>query len=189
MIARLKGKVIRKTFSEVLLDVHGVGYRLFITLATYENLPSEGGEAALEAVTVAREDALHLYGFHDADEKEMFLKLVSVTRVGPKLACQALSGISAGRMRNAIRNADADILSRAPGIGKKTAERIVMELKDKLGPPLETAATPADDAAAALENLGYRGAQARKTVEQIVRQNPSIDLGELIRESLKTLSG
>jgi len=189
VIAWLKGKVLRKTFSDVVLDVHGVGYRLFITLATYENLPSEGGEVALEVVTVAREDALHLYGFHNADEKEMFLKLVSVTRVGPKLACQALSGITAGRMRNAIRSADADILSRAPGIGKKTAERIVMELKDKLGPPLETAVTPADDAVAALENLGYKRALAFKAVEKTVRKNPSIDLGELIRESLKLLAG
>lgn len=190
MIAWLKGTITEKTPSNVVLDVNGVGYRLFITLSTYEKLPDNGCEAQLHAVTIAREDALHLYGFFEADEKEMFLKLISVTKVGPKLACQVLSGLNAEGVRRAILIGDQDSLSRAPGIGRKTSERIIMELKEKLGPPLE--ATPAEqninEAVAALENLGYKRTLAHKTVSKVARKKADAELSELIRESLKELS-
>jgi len=132
MIAWLKGRLLEKKPAELLLDVNSVGYRLFITFPTYESLPAIGSTTELYTVTVAREDSLTLYGFSSTNEKELFLKLTSVTRIGPKLALQALSGMNVDKMRVAIIKSDVGTLSQTPGIGKKTAERIVMELKDKL---------------------------------------------------------
>ncbi len=192
MIGWLKGTVLDKSPSNLLLNVNSVGYRLFITLSTYEKLPAKGLGTELYTVTVSREDALHLYGFADMDEKEMFLKLISVTRVGPKLACQALSGTTAGEMRKAIAKGDHIALSKRPGIGKKTAERIIMELKDKIGETAIDEALPhgdaGEDAVAALENLGYKKAESMKAVAKVLKEDGSVELSAIIRGALKLLS-
>lgn len=192
MIAYLRGALLEKTPQTAVMDVNGVGYRLFITLSGYESLPPAGQQAQMHTVTIAREDALHLYGFADKAEKEMFLKLISVTRIGPKLACAILSGIRPDALINAVAGGDKTRLSKVPGVGGKTAERIIMELKDKLGPmtPVaEGAATPdrnVADAVAALVNLGYQKAQAEKAAQKAAED--SATLAELIRKSLKLLS-
>ncbi len=195
MIAYLKGKLIEKNPQEAVIDVGGVGYRVFITLNGYEALPEKGREVELPTVTISREDAMHLYGFADRDEKEMFLKLIGVTRIGPKLACAILSGVKADVIRTAIVNRDKASFSRMPGVGPKTAERIIMELKDKFGPDagIETSVDggrDAVDAVAALVNLGYRKPQAEKAVSKICSQRPDVGLevGEIIRKALKALS-
>ncbi|MBI5178869.1 MAG: Holliday junction branch migration protein RuvA [Nitrospinae bacterium] len=192
MIAFLRGTLLEKSPQTAVMDVNGVGYRLFITLSGYESLPQAGQPAQMHTVTIAREDALHLYGFADKAEKEMFLKLNSVTRIGPKLACAILSGIRPDALANAVAAGDKTRLSKVPGVGGKTAERIIMELKDKLGPAVVTAegaATPdrdVSDAVAALVNLGYQKAHAEKAALKAAED--STTLAELIRKSLKLLS-
>jgi len=196
MIAFLRGTVLEKTPQYAVIDVGGVGYRVFITLGGYEMLPGPGQEARIPTVTVTREDALHLYGFADKAEKEMFLKLVSVTRIGPKLACAILSGTKPEALRNAVLGGDKTALSKIPGVGGKTAERIIMELKDKLGPQFPQAraegvtaeARNMADAMAALLNLGYQKAHAEKALLKAMEETSGADLAMLIRKSLKNLS-
>jgi Holliday junction DNA helicase RuvA len=192
MIARIEGTLLEKRPDEAIVDVNGVGYRLFISLATYEKLPALGGKALLSAITVAREDALSLYGFHDAQEKEVFGKLVSVSRVGPKLAIQILSGVNAGDLKSIIARRDEAALSRVHGVGKKTAERIILELKDKfVSIPGESASAGAasyiSDSIEALINLGYKRGQAEKAVMKVSAGGES-NLSTIIRKSLKELS-
>lgn len=192
MIAYLKGTLIDKTPQYAVIDAGGVGYRAFITLNCYDALPEAGEKAELHTITIAREDILHLYGFSDRMEKEMFLKLISVSRIGPKLACSILSGAKPDILCNAIVTQDKDAFSRMPGVGKKTAERLIMELKDKLEPTLleaaPTAGTDASDAIAALLNLGYKETRARMVVSKILDEHPDARLSELIRKSLQKLS-
>lgn len=192
MIARIAGTLLEKRPGEALVDVNGVGYRLFISLATYEKLPAPGEEAVLSTVTVAREDALSLYGFHDAEEKELFGKLVSVSRVGPKLALQILSGVNASDLKSIIVRRDEGSLSRVHGVGKKTAERIILELKEKfVSVPGDTSlagtGTHISDSIEALINLGYKRGQAERAVMKITADGQS-DLSTIIRKSLKELS-
>ncbi len=191
MIAYLKGTLIEKTPQYAVIDAGGVGYRAFITLNCYDALPEAGEKAELHTVTISREDTLHLYGFSDRMEKEMFLKLISVSRIGPKLACSILSGAKPDALRNAIVNQDKAAFSRMPGVGKKTAERLIMELKDKFEPSLKAApmaGTDAADAVTALVNLGYKEARARMAVSKILDEHPGAGLSELIRKSLQKLS-
>jgi len=193
MIALLTGIVAEKKPTQVILDVGGVGYRLFISLNTYEKLPQRGENARLHVVTIAREDALHLYGFFDTDEKDVFNKLITVSRVGPKLAIQTLSGISSSNLESAIANNDVAKLSRVHGLGKKTAERIIIELKDKMAPPTGAGTAlsgSADirDSVEALVNLGYKRAQAEKAVMAVSAPEKELSISEIIRQSLKTLS-
>ncbi|GMT42815.1 MAG: Holliday junction ATP-dependent DNA helicase RuvA [bacterium] len=190
MIAYIKGTVVEKTPQYAVIDVNGVGYRLFITLDSYETLPEPGGRAELHAVTISREDAMHLYGFSNRPEKDMFLKLITVSRIGPKLACSILSGVKPDALQRAIVTRDTASFARIPGIGKKTAERIIMELKDKFEPgvyaaPLTGADLNISDAVAALVNLGYKQPQAQKTVSDVFNKNPGLELGDLIRKSLQ----
>jgi len=192
MIAYLKGTLIDKTPQYAVIDTGGVGYRAFITLNCYDALPSVGEKAELHIITIAREDILHLYGFSDRMEKEMFLKLISVSRIGPKLACSILSGAKPDALRSAIVTRDNDAFSRMPGVGKKTAERLIMELKDKLEPALSEIAPMAGrdsvDAITALVNLGYKETRARSAVSKIMEERPNAGLSELIRKSLQKLS-
>lgn len=193
MIAFLHGKLLEKTPQHAVIDVGGVGYRVFVTLNGYESLPLPGGDVKLHTVTISREDALHLYGFGEAEEKEMFLKLITVSRIGPKLACSILSGVTVDRLRSAIASRDKESFSKIPGVGPKTAERIIMELKDKIGPEIgKVVETDSDknvsDATAALVNLGYQKTKAQAVVMKVKSENPDIELGDLIRKSLKSLS-
>ncbi|MEO7030116.1 MAG: Holliday junction branch migration protein RuvA [Acidobacteriaceae bacterium] len=178
MIAHLRGRVFGKTPSTVVVECGGVGYDVSISVSTYTALPAEGAEAALFIHTHVREDALALFGFAELQEKRLFEKLLTISGIGPKLAITVLSGISAERLVGAIRGQDHATLTRIPGIGKKTAERVVLELKDKLDDMVGTAAqfsapaslgAVADDVLSALVNLGYPRPVALKAVENAAR--------------------
>lgn len=193
MIAHLKGTLIEKTVQEAVIDVGGVGYRVYITLNCYDAMPPPGSDVEIVTVTIVREDAMHLYGFVDREERRLFKKLITVSRIGPKLACGILSGTKAGALRQAIVSQDKASFSRIPGVGVKTAERIIMELKDKFadepaGEALTGSKKDEADALAALLNLGYKNVDAQRAVSEAVRENSNAELAELIRKSLKILS-
>jgi len=174
VIAHIRGKLLYKIPNYVVIDCGGVGYELTISVATYTELRDVGAEAVLHVHTHVREDALQLYGFYEVTEKLLFEKLLTISGIGPKLAITVLSGISAERLVGAIRGGDHATLTKIPGIGKKTAERVVLELKDKLDDMVGTAAEAgapvslggvADDVLSALVNLGYARPIALKAVE------------------------
>jgi Holliday junction DNA helicase RuvA len=174
VIAYLRGRILSKASNAVIVDCNGVGYELAISITTFTELGAEGTEAKLHVHTHVREDALALFGFAELTEKRLFEKLLTISGIGPKLAITVLSGISAERLVGAIRAGDHATLTKIPGIGKKTAERVVLELKDKLddmvGSTPETGArfslgTVADDVLSALVNLGYARPVAQKAVE------------------------
>ena len=195
MIAHLRGQILSKTPSAVVIDCGGVGYELAISVATYTELPNAGAEARLHVHTHVREDALLLFGFAEPAEKRLFEKLLAISGIGPKLAITVLSGISAERLVGAIRAGDHATLTRIPGIGKKTAERVVLELKDKLDDmagfvvadadaPRSLGAT-ADDVLSALVNLGYARAVAQKAVEAAAKDSAvSGDFERLFRAAM-----
>lgn len=196
MIALVRGTLAYKSLDHVVIDVGGIGYRLFIPLSTYYALP-ESGDVSLHTHTHVREDALLLYGFLSLDEKELFTTLIGISGVGPKLAVNILSHIPAAELRSAICNGDIKRLSGLPGIGKKTAERLVLELKDKLtlpagaAAPAVTAASaavidPADDVLSALVNLGYKEGQARKVLETMDIA-PEATTEQILKGALKIL--
>jgi holliday junction DNA helicase RuvA len=179
VIAHLRGQILYKIPNYVVIDCGGVGYELAISVATYTELREVGAEANLHVHTHVREDALQLFGFHDVTEKRLFEKLLTISGIGPKLAITVLSGISAERLVGAIRGGDHATLTRIPGIGKKTAERVVLELKDKLDDLAGFTAEgvvvrpslggTADDVLSALVNLGYPRPIAQKAVESAAK--------------------
>jgi len=182
MIAFLRGRLISKSPNQAIIDCGGVGYDAAISVATFTALPAEGAEARLHIHTHVREDQLALFGFAEMDEKRLFEKLLTISGIGPKLAITVLSGIDSSRLVGAIRTGDHATLTRIPGIGKKTAERVVLELKDKLDDM--AAATPSssaaphygpagDDALSALVNLGYARPIAQKAVETALAKDPA----------------
>src|SRR5690349_18888416 len=132
MIAHLRGKILEKHPTSVILEAAGVGYEIAISVPSFSGLPAEGGEVSLHIYTHVREDVLALYGFLRREEKQLFERLIGVSGIGPKLAMTVLSGIAADDLINALRNNDLAALTRIPGVGKKTAERMVLELRDKL---------------------------------------------------------
>ena len=175
MIALLTGVIAHKSPDHIILDVHGVGYRVLIPFSTYYDLPDEGGGASLHIHTSVREDAIQLYGFRTSLEKSFFQLLISVSGIGPKMARDILSNIQPVPLAQALAQGDIHKLSTIPGIGKKTAERLVLELKDKAGklnlaplPVSEAREIPAeavmDDVVSALLNLGYKEPQVRKAL-------------------------
>jgi Holliday junction DNA helicase RuvA len=182
MIASLRGTLLRKTPNQAVIECAGVGYDVAISVATFSKLPNEGTEARLHVYTKVAEDQLALFGFAEMDEKRLFERLIGVSGIGPKLAITVLSGIASERLVTAIRGSDHDSLVKIPGIGKKTAERIVLELKDKLddlqGFSASSAAKApaslgavADDALSALVNLGYPRPVAQKAVETAISKD------------------
>jgi Holliday junction DNA helicase RuvA len=188
MIGYLRGKIVSVKPTRLILDVNGVGYALNISIATYEKI-SDSKEAELHTYLVVKDDALDLYGFYNEEEKEMFELLIGVSGVGPKTALGILSGIRAEEIKRAIITGDVSKIVSAPGIGRKTAERLILELKDKIktvGEP-EQAAGLSDisgDAIAALVYLGYNQKTAEKAVRAALDKNPSIALEDLIKEAL-----
>jgi Holliday junction DNA helicase RuvA len=178
VIAHLRGQILSKSPNWVVVECAGVGYELAISVATYTELPDAGAEAKLHVHTHVREDALLLFGFQELAEKRLFERLLTISGIGPKLAITVLSGINADRLVGAIRSGDHATLTRIPGIGKKTAERVVLELKDKLddmavaaqasGAPVSLGAV-AEDVLSALVNLGYPRANAHKAVEMAAK--------------------
>ena len=200
MIGRLAGRIARKAPQTVLLDVGGVGYRVVIPLSTFYALAAEGEEAVLEISTQVREDAITLFGFATSREKELFEQLISVSKVGPKLATAVLSGIAVDELCAAIAAGNVARLATVPGIGARTAERLVLELRGKVralaavpDAPAEPASGSgrshvANDAVAAVVNLGYRSKDAEKAVGRAAREGDG-SLESLIRRALSILSG
>ncbi len=198
MIAQLRGRLLRKSPQEAILDVQGVGYRVAIPVSTFYKLPDEGAEASLRTFTHVREDALQLFGFATEIEELLFSRLIEVSGVGPRLACNILSGIEAPELVEALRRSDVARLVRIPGVGKKTAERLALELKDKMpavlaGADEERAAAPThslkDDLVSALANLGYSRPEAEKGVVRALDPQPEGRFEDLLRRSLQVLSG
>jgi Holliday junction DNA helicase RuvA len=200
MIAFLSGRLAFKAPTHLTLDVQGVGYEVFIPLSTYYALPNLDEVTALNIHTHLREDAIQLFGFLSQSEKDAFLLLTTVSGIGPKLGLSVLSSLSVSDLISAIHGGDVDKLATVPGIGKKSAGRIALELKDRVGkiqPGLATASTagkpgpdgPMDDACSALVNLGYRPQDARAALKRVAEatEHP-LALKELIREGLKELA-
>jgi holliday junction DNA helicase RuvA len=192
MIAHLRGKLLAKHPNQAIVETGGVGYDVTISVPTFSDLPGIGSEVALHVHTHVREDIIALYGFLRSAEKRLFEKLITVSGIGPKLAITILSGMAADEMVNAIRANDIARLTRIPGIGKKTAERMVLELRDKLPAEKagEIAAAPAmsvveEDVLSALVNLGYQRAAAEKALTS-VSKNGQFDA--MFREALAALS-
>ncbi len=169
MIAHLRGKLLAKHPNQVIVETGGVGYDVTISIPTFSDLPGVGSEVTLHIHTHVREDVIALYGFLRAGEKQLFEKLITVSGIGPKLAITILSGMAADEMIAAIRGNDLARLTRIPGIGKKTAERMVLELRDKLptvgeSPLVSKLSAVEEDVLSALVNLGYQRAAAEKAV-------------------------
>ena len=178
MIAHIRGQILSKAPNAVVVECSGVGYELAISVSTFTELRDVGAEARLHVYTHVREDALQLFGFAELAEKRLFEKLLTISGIGPKLAITVLSGISAERLVGAIRSGDHATLTKIPGIGKKTAERVVLELKDKLDDMVGFVAAAdapvslgvvADDVLSALVNLGYARPMAQKAVESAAK--------------------
>ena len=197
MIAYLKGQLIHKSPEHTVVNVNGVGYKVFTPLSTYYSLPKPGESVSLRIHTRVREDELKLFGFLTEEEQTIFEKLITINKVGPKLALGILSGMSPTDLLTAIINNDAARLSAIPGVGKKTAERLALEMKDKLSDlalEMEHQPDPSspggfyEDALSALVNLGYKKPQAEKALKSAYNTNGQDSLLEdLIKESLNNL--
>ncbi len=195
MIAHLRGKLIFKQPGQAIVEAGGVGYDVAISVPTFTALPSVGTEAALHIHTQVSDDQIALFGFLDREEKRLFERLITVSGVGPKLAIKMLSGLQPDRVVQAIRSHDHAQLTLIPGVGKKLAERLVVELKDKLDDfavaPVATAVQgPAvEDVLSALTNLGYQRAAAERAIEQAVAKDKALagDFDGLFRGALKLI--
>jgi Holliday junction DNA helicase RuvA len=197
VIAALRGLVLEKNLTDAVLEVNGVGYRVHFSLKSMERLPAEGQPARVRIRTVVREDALDLFGFLSRAEEEMFLLLTSVSNVGPRLAMTVLSGLEVGQLVTAIARGELARLTQIHGVGKKTAERLIVELKEKVRvlkfeiepDGLEGGRREArGDLVSALVNLGYKASQAEKAADAAAeRLGPEAEFEPLFREALKGL--
>jgi len=200
MIAHINGILIKKTTQSLIIDNDGIGYEIIAPLSTFYSLPEEDNRVSLHIYTHVREDAFMLFGFKTLLEKEIFRMLISVSGIGPKLAINILSGIGPDELLEAMASGDAFRLQSIPGVGKKTAERIALELRDKaieVRPDLDV--TPAqvktgedkkmvDDALSALLNLGYPARSARSAVQKALSVIKDVNLEGLIKEALRLLA-
>jgi len=194
MIGRLTGRLASKAPDQILLDVGGVGYLVHIPLSTFYELPEVEKPASLWIHTHVREDALSLFGFLTERERSLFLLLLGVAGIGPKVALTVLSGIPPSELVAALRKQDVRRLVAVPGVGKKTAERMVLELSEKVAAfaeeaPPETTAVAAEDVISALVNLGYRKTDAERSVESIARAGAPEEFGDYLKQALKKLTG
>jgi holliday junction DNA helicase RuvA len=194
VIARLKGTLVEKFPNRILVDVGGVGYDVLVPLSTFYGLGDTGSSVTLRVHTHVREDVIALYGFSSALELELFERLIAISGIGPKLALSVLSGIDPGELVRAIRAQDVARLTRIPGVGKKTAERIGLELKDRLPhaggsaeSPLAAAGDLRGDLLSALTNLGYKGAVAEKAVDAALNKLPDASFEDLLRAILRQM--
>ena len=195
MIAHLRGKLIYKQPSQAIVEAGGVGYDVTISVPTFTALPEVGQEASLHIYTQVSADQIALFGFLEREEKRLFERLITVGGVGPKLAIKMLSGLSVERTVQAIRGQDHAQLTRIPGVGKRLAERLVVELKDKLEDfavaPAQTVVRGgiAEDVLSALVNLGYQRASAEKAIEQAIAKEKGLeaDFDGLFRGALKVI--
>jgi Holliday junction DNA helicase RuvA len=197
MIAFLRGRIFDKQPNRVIVDVQGVGYEVAVPLSTFYDLGDVGAEAELRIYTHVREEALQLFGFLTERERQLFERLISISGIGPKLAIAVLSGMDTGDLIAAVQRADVARLTGVPGIGRKTAERIVLELKDRLSHLTAQAAaaapvaSPADrvraDLISALQNLGYPRPQAEKAVGATLDASPDLEFEPALKAVLREL--
>ncbi len=205
MIAHLSGTLLSKEPNSVILDVGGVGYEVTIPISTFYDLEEPGSPVKLRIYTHVREEALQLYGFKTSRERELFMRLISVSGIGPKLGIILLSGMSADEMIASIRTNNLARLTLIPGVGRKTAERLVMELRDKVaslssaeleeelgaaatGAPLATEDSMRSDVLSALLNLGYQRSSAEKAVTSALDEGGDISVESILRRSLRKLA-
>ena len=202
MIAYLSGKLFEKEANLIIVDVGGVGYEVIIPLSTFYDLGEIGEDVSLRIYTHVREDVFQLFGFKTVRERELFLLLISVSGIGPKSAITALSGMSADEIIGAIRQNNLARLNSIPGVGKKTAERLVIELRDKIaklsalsseemkaeGIPQTSGDDVYDDAISALVNLGYHVNSAEKALKQAMQEGTEMSVQKLLRRSLQLLA-
>jgi holliday junction DNA helicase RuvA len=192
VIAHLRGRILSKRPNQAIVDCGGVGYDVNISVPTFSEMGADGAEVSLHIHTHVREDALSLFGFLHAQEKELFERLLTVSGIGPKLAMTVLS-MAALEVVGAIRGNDIARLTKIPGVGKKTAERMILELKDKLdqfgaAPQVVSASAAEEDVISALVNLGYQRGAAEQGVARALKSGTSKDFDELFRATLGTLS-
>ena len=195
MIAHLRGRLLAKHPNQAVVETGGVGYDVTISIPTFSDLPAAGNEVALHIHTHVREDQIALYGFLRPAEKQLFEKLITVSGIGPKLAITILSGMPADEMVGAIRGNDIARLTRIPGIGKKTAERMVLELRDKL-PPAEVGGPPAapvmsaieEDVLSALVNLGYQRAASERALASVAKNGREGSFEAMFRNALAAMA-
>jgi Holliday junction DNA helicase RuvA len=198
VIAQIRGRLIHKEPGSVVVEANGLGYRVFVSLTTFYELPDLELAVTLHTYTHVREDALQLFGFSTPLEKEMFQILIGVTGIGPKLALNILSGITPEELLHSLDQRDMNRLQSVPGIGRKMAERMVVDLQEKarkIGSRIALAPSQArptegwaEDVISALLNLGYKKGQAEKAVEMVFRQDPNLALEKALKESLKILA-
>jgi Holliday junction DNA helicase RuvA len=202
MIALINGLLIHKATSSVIVDANGVGYRIFVPLTTFYTLPDTNQPVTLHVHTHVRPDAISLFGFGSGNEKEVFELMLSVSGIGPRLAMNILSGISAEELIKAVSDGNLNQLVSIPGVGKKTAERMILELKDKMvklsarnviyrdNGIIMISDSIKDDALSALVNLGYKSHRAREAVDKIMSESSqSLTLDLLLKKALKVLAG
>ncbi len=200
MIAYLSGTLFSKNPQSLVVDINGVGYQIFIPLSTFYQLPDEMEKVSLHVYTHVREDTLQLFGFQTTMEKEIFLLLISVSGIGPKVALNILSGMGFEELLSAIVRADSEKISSIPGVGKKTSQRIILELKEKaskLAGGIEVALEQKveirdkeiyEDALSALINLGYPSKPAKRAIEVALRKDQEMNIETLLKEALRNLA-
>ncbi len=199
MIAQIRGHLVEKNPGSIIVEANGIGYRIFVSLNTFYDLPESPEVVRMYTHTHVREDLFHLYGFSTLLERELFQILISVSGIGPKLAINILSGISAGELLRSLSAGDLTRLVSVPGVGRKTAERMILDLREKarqtesrMTLPKISPASPggmAEDIISALVNLGYKKSQAEKAVESVLQEKPGAKLEEALKATLKVLAG
>ena len=202
MIALISGKIAYKGISHVIVDTQGVGYRIFIPLTTFYELPAAGQNATLHVHTHVKQDAINLFGFYTLQEKELFQLMISVSGIGPKIAMNILSGISAQELLRAISRGDVGKLVSIPGVGKKMAERLILELKEKVIKKMLMEKMPAaddqhkaneiiiEDVLSALVNLGYKSNAAKDALDKVLQSSEKeLVMDQLLKKTLKILAG
>ena len=202
MIALISGKIVYKGISHVVIDAHGVGYRIFIPLTTFYELPEAGQIITLHIHTHVKQDAINLFGFYTVQERDLFQLMLSVSGIGPKMSMNILSGISVPEMLRAISSGDVKKLISIPGLGKKLAERLILELKEKVVKKMMAEEVPAidnqqkineiirEDVLSALINLGYRSNIAQEALDKALYTSAKeLAMDQLLKKTLKILSG
>ena len=202
MIALISGKIARKEISNVVVDAHGVGYRIFIPLTTFYELPEEGEPVCLHVHTHVKPDAINLFGFYTVQERDLFKLMISVSGIGPKIAMNILSGIAANELLKALSGGDLGKLVSIPGVGRKMAERLILELKEKVIRKMMVEQMPSadgehkanemikEDVLSALVNLGYKNNAAKEALDKVVKQSSEeLTLDQLLKKTLKVLAG
>jgi Holliday junction DNA helicase RuvA len=202
MIALINGKIAYKGISHIVVDVQGVGYRIFIPLTTFYELPEAGETVALHIHTQVKQDGINLFGFYSLQERDLFQLMISVSGIGPKIAMNILSGIAAEELLQAISSGDLGKLVSVPGVGKKMAERLVLELKEKVMKKMLADQIPLaddrhkanqlikEDVLSALINLGYKNNMARDALDKVIQPSKEeLTLDQLLKKTLKILAG